>query len=77
VTVDLGAAIAVGSIIFAAGGAWITLSTTARRGAEQGKRIGKVEIKIANLEGMLRPRRLSAPLGVPVVSSSEEPTAGG
>jgi len=70
--VDLGAAIAVGSIIFAAGGAWITISTTSKRGALQGKRIGKLEIQVAELRGLMRTRRGTQPLGIPIPPSTDE-----
>ncbi len=41
--VELSTAISVGAIIFAAGGAWITLAKTAKSAAKQGVRLGAVE----------------------------------
>lgn len=72
--VEISTALAIGAVVFAAGGAWITLASTAKRGAIQGKRIGKLEIQVGEIKGMLRVRRNTLPAGVPVTTSTEEPT---
>lgn len=71
-TVDLGAAIAVGSLIFAAGGVYYSVKRTSASAANQGKRIGRLEIKVAALEGMLRVRRKTVPQGTPVALDDDE-----
>jgi hypothetical protein len=75
VQVDVSTALAVGALVFAAGGAWITLARTSKSAASQGRRIGKLENKVSAMEGQLRPRRMSMPLGVPIVASEDDPTA--
>jgi hypothetical protein len=50
--VELSTAISVGAIIFAAGGAWITLSKTAKSAAKQGVRLGEVEKAVERLLGI-------------------------
>jgi hypothetical protein len=74
--VDVSTALAIGAVVFAAGGAWITLAKTSKSAASQGKRIGALETKVAEMKGLLRGRRLSMPLGVPVASSEDDPTKG-
>jgi len=75
--VDVSTALAVAAVVFAAGGGWITLSRTDRRGAEQGKRIGKIEVQLARIEAELRiRRRRTLPTGIPVATSGEDPTHG-
>ena len=37
--------------IFAAGGAWVTLRQVAKRGADQGRRLGKIEVELAEMRG--------------------------
>lgn len=49
--VELSTAISVGAIIFAAGGAWITLAKTAKSAAKQGVRLGAVEKAVERLLG--------------------------
>jgi len=71
--VDVATALAIGAVVFAAGGGWITLARTDKRGAIQGKRIGRLENRISTIEGMLKvARRPTAPLGVPTVEESED-----
>jgi len=76
VQVDVSTALAIAAVVFAAGGAWITLARTDRRGTEQGKRIGKIEIQLAALKAELRTRRRTLPTGIPVTTSTEDPTHG-
>lgn len=52
--VELSTAIAIGSAIFAAGGAWISLKSTARSARLQGVRIGKLEMALAEMKGEMR-----------------------
>lgn len=75
--VEVSTALAIGAVVFAAGGGWITLATTAKRGADQGRRIGKLEIQVGELRAELRVRRRTLPTGIPVATtSSEDPTHG-
>lgn len=74
--VDVSTALAIGAVVFAAGGAWITLASTAKRGAIQGKRIGKLENQLSEIKGMMRVRRPTLPTGLPVPTSTEDPTSG-
>ena len=68
--VELSEVISVGALIFAAGGGWIILRQTAKRGADQGRRIGKIEIELAELRGIRRAR--TAAKGVPIEISEGE-----
>lgn len=70
-TVDLATAIAVGSIVFAAGGVYVTSRRTSASAFSQGKRIGKLSEKVAHLEGMLRGRRVTLPQGQPKSSEGD------
>ncbi len=63
-TVELSEAISVGALIFAAGGGWIILRQTAKRGADQGRRIGRIEIELAEIRGSQKGRTKA--MGVPV-----------
>jgi len=75
--VDVSTALAVAAVVFAAGGGWITLARTDRRGAEQGKRIGKLEVQLAALKAEMRARRQrTLPTGIPVTTTGEDPTHG-
>ncbi len=57
------------AVVFAAGGAWITLRQTAKRGADQGRRIGKIELELAELRGVRKAR--TAAKGIPVQIDDE------
>lgn len=66
--VELSDLLSAGAVLFATGGAWVVLRQTARRGADQGRRIGKLEIELAELRGF---RRGTAARGVPVPINEE------
>ncbi len=50
------------AVVFAAGGGWIVLRQVAKRGADQGRRIGKIEIELAELRGIRRARTAAVPI---------------
>lgn len=52
------------AVLFAAGGAWATLRQVSKRGADQGRRIGKIELELAELRGARRAR--TAAKGIPI-----------
>jgi hypothetical protein len=76
VQVDVSTALALAAVVFAAGGAWITITRTDKRGTVQGKRLGALEIKVAEIRAELRTRRRTLPTGLPVATTTEEPTHG-
>ena len=63
-TVELSEAVSVGALLFSAGGAWILLRQTAKRGADQGRRIGRIELELAEMRGQQKGRTKA--MGVPV-----------
>jgi hypothetical protein len=71
-TVDLATAIAVGSIVFAAGGVYVTGRRTSASAVSQGRRIGKLVEKVAHLEGMMRGRRVTLPQGQPKTPEGDD-----
>ncbi len=65
-TLELSEVLAGGALIFSAGGGWIVLRQVAKRGADQGRRIGKIEIALAEMRGMKLGRALAtAARGIP------------
>jgi hypothetical protein len=64
--VELSDFISVGALLFAGGGAWVVLRQTAKRGADQGRRIGKIEIELAEMRGIRIGR--TAAKGIPIQS---------
>jgi len=64
--VELSDFISVGALLFAGGGAWVVLRQTAKRGADQGRRIGKIEIELAEMRGIRMGR--TAAKGIPIQS---------
>jgi hypothetical protein len=68
--VELSELLSAGALLFSAGGAWVILRQTAKRGQDQGRRIGKIEIELAELRGIRRAR--TAARGVPVEVDVEE-----
>jgi hypothetical protein len=69
-TVELSEVVSVGALLFSAGGAWVILRQTARRGADQGRRIGKIEIELAEMRGVRRAR--TAAKGIPIAIETDE-----
>lgn len=75
-TVELSTAVSVGAsvgaMIFAAGGAWITLKKTEKTAISQGKRIGAIEKQLAMMQGIEMGR--TAAKGIPVALPDDEPS---
>lgn len=79
--VELSTAISVGAIVFAAGGAWITLSKTARSAAKQGVRLGELEKAVERLLGIeegieIAKRKFgkrTAARGIPIQPPGDDP----
>lgn len=68
--IDVSTGLALIGIVFAAGGAWKTLQSA----AAQGRRIGKLEQKVAKIEGRLTAggRRLTLPGGNPIPEPDDD-----
>ncbi len=77
--VELSTAISVGAIIFAAGGAWITLAKTAKSAAKQGVRLGAVEKAVERLLGreegieIGKKKLRTAARGIPIATGGGDP----
>jgi hypothetical protein len=62
--VELSDVLGAAAVVFAAGGAWITLRQVSKRGADQGRRIGAIEIELAELRGIRRARTEAVPIAI-------------
>ncbi len=65
--IDVSTGLALIGIVFAAGGAWKTLQSA----AAQGRRIGRLEEKVAKIEGRLVGRRVTLPQGNPIPDADD------